>query len=596
MVMIWMMFAHQEESQHLHQEVYQNFEQEAHQQVQTLINEQKNASLALSLMLSESNLIKTLLKSDCCGYSVGLKQVADKIEQQSPVKSIWLHAVNRDGISMERSWTEHRGDSLIGVRADLEWFLANPRAQPNTTVSTGLFTMSIKTTVPVFDEAEFLGVVEVISQFQPLIDRLNLPHTQSIVLADKRHKPKLILPHSEMFVDGYYVVNTDPNPEFLSCVKRTGVEHFLTGTSYLVEQGCFFTKIPILNMDQQVEGYWLIGRPITSFDFGSVERMLKRYVIAGGLVLTMIILLGVVFISRQQVFLERNYYRDIIDTASDVLFVTNKKRITDANSHFFSLFNEFETLDEFHQSYRCICEVFEPGEGLLQEYMNGIYWVQYILNHPGETHKVKIKRNHKDHYFAIKIQPLKHRLFGMFTVAMQDITEQEEIQHQLTYLSQTDELTGIGNRMFFNQCLTSEIKRSKRYGTSLCLAMFDIDYFKQVNDTYGHMVGDQVLVELCEVVSKQLRETDLFSRYGGEEFIIMLLETEMPAAKKVSERILAAVAAHKFKALGDYQLTCSFGLTCFDSSDTENSILKRVDMALYDSKHNGRNRITIFQP
>jgi diguanylate cyclase (GGDEF)-like protein len=595
-VVAWMMVAHQNEEQRLKQDVFHSFQLEANKQVNMLISEQKNASLALALMLSENPSIKTLLTSECCTFQAGLKQAAEKIERESPVKTIWLQAVNRDGISMERSWVERRGDSLIGVRSDLEQLLRAPNGHPQTTVSTGLFTMSFKTMVPVFENQELLGVVEVISQFQPLIDRLGLSQTQSLVVADRRHMPKLILSRTGEFIDGYYVVNTEPASGLKDRIQQLGIGNLIGQEAYLVKDDWFYTHVPIFNVDGEPEGYWLIEKPVDSFDFGSVDLLLDRYVIIGAVVILMLLLLGLVFVSRQQVFLERNYYRDIIDSASDILYVTNLTRILDANRHFFDLFSDFECLDEFHKHYRCVCDVFEPGEGLLSEHIDGIYWIQYILNHPGETHKAKIIRNNQTYYYAIKIQPLQDDLFGQFTVAMQDITELEKTQHQLAYLSQTDELTGIGNRLFFNKSLSHEIARAQRYKVPLCLAMFDIDHFKSINDTLGHDIGDQVLVELCKVVAKGLRETDIFCRYGGEEFIIMLLETEMGEAQMVTERLLKAVAEHDFKSLPGQCLTCSFGLTCFHDGDTENTLLKRVDQALYSSKNDGRNRVTIYKP
>ncbi len=589
----WMAKVHNAERAVLQQSVYENYSAEINAQVNMLISEQKSASLSLALMLSENPTVKTLLKQPCCTMQGGLRQMADKIERNSNITSIWLQAINREGVSLERSWIDRRGDSLIGIRKDLENLLKNPRTAPTTTVSTGLFSMTFKTMVPVFEDQELLGVVEVVSQFQPLIDRFVQAHSTSLVLADQRHRSKIVLPRSERFIGDYYVVNTHNADASIELVEQVGIEQVVKMNDFMIAQNHLITRVPILDSIGDTEGHWIVVKPLESFDFSSVEVILDRYLLFGSIVVIMLVLLGFLFLSRQQVYLQRNYYRDVIDSASDILYVTNLKRIVDANRHFFELFREFETIDDFHKKYQCVCDTFEAGEGLIQREVDGIYWIQYILNHPAEVHKAKIVRGHRIYYFSIKIQPLKQDLFGQYTVALQDITEMENIQHQLAYLSQTDELTGIGNRLFFNKSLSQEMVRAKRYQSPLCILMFDVDFFKEINDGFGHDVGDAVLQQLTQLVAESLRETDLFCRYGGEEFIVLLIETDMETASHVAQRLLKKIAEHDFSALPEQRLTCSFGLTCMLETDDENSILKRVDNALYDAKNDGRNCIVI---
>lgn len=589
----WMLQAHQAESKTLREGYYESQAREIRATVNLLIAEQKSAALGLALMLSENPDIKTLLKTPCCEYQAGLNQIAQKIIHNSPIKALWLHAINRQGVSYERSWTERRGDSLVGVRQDIDAFLAQPMNAPMTSISTGLFTTSFKTMIPIFDNDELLGLVEVILPFQPLIDRFDMSQTQSLVLSDKRQRDKLTLARTAQFIDDYYVVNTRDNPALISLVKQVGLPQILAAKPYWVEQGYLFTPVPIFNEQHEVEAHWLVAMPLSALDLSGVDILLGRYVIVSGVVVLMLVLLGVVFLSRQQVSLQRHYYRDIIDSASDVLYVTDLKRIVDANAHFFELFSEFQNLTEFHRQYRCMCDVFEVEDGFLQAEIDGVYWVQHILNHPGQVHKAKIKRHGKTYYFAIKIQPLKQDFFGQYTVVMQDITELEAIQRKLTHLSQTDELTGIGNRLFFNQRLHQEFLRAQRYQMPLCILMFDVDFFKNINDAYGHDVGDAVLKALADLVAGALRDNDLFSRYGGEEFIIMLLETDLADAQKITERLLRLIEQHVFEVLGAGRVTCSFGLTALRAEDDEHALLKRLDNALYEAKHKGRNRIIV---
>lgn len=120
--------------------------------------------------------------------------------------------------------------------------------------------------------------------------------------------------------------------------------------------------------------------------------------------------------------------------------------------------------------------------------------------------------------------------------------------------------------------------------------MFDIDHFKKINDTYGHTVGDEVLKKLPETVKIDIRKGDLFVRWGGEEFIIVLANTELLEAQKVADHVRKAIEKELFHEKID-QVTCSFGVTDYHKGDSIDSIINRADAALYKAKNSGRNRI-----
>jgi diguanylate cyclase (GGDEF)-like protein/PAS domain S-box-containing protein len=172
-----------------------------------------------------------------------------------------------------------------------------------------------------------------------------------------------------------------------------------------------------------------------------------------------------------------------------------------------------------------------------------------------------------------------------------DITKIKEMEEKLKLLSITDQLTRIYNRVKFNDALKEEIKRLRRYETDLSIIMFDIDHFKSVNDSYGHDVGDKVLVSLVELVKECIRETDVFSRWGGEEFMILLPHTSLENASMLAERIRIKIMKHNFGEVDS--VTCSFGVTQINNDDNSETFTKRVDNALYQSKRSGRNRVTV---
>ncbi len=158
----------------------------------------------------------------------------------------------------------------------------------------------------------------------------------------------------------------------------------------------------------------------------------------------------------------------------------------------------------------------------------------------------------------------------------------------------SDPLTGLSNRRKFNLSLRTEISRISRYGTeSFSLVMLDIDHFKHINDQYGHLKGDEILRALALAVSELLRETDLFCRWGGEEFIILLPVTGVEGAYLLAERIRARIRSG---VIEDVAFTLSSGVGQYVPGESGDELIQAVDEALYRAKHNGRDRVALREP
>lgn len=152
-----------------------------------------------------------------------------------------------------------------------------------------------------------------------------------------------------------------------------------------------------------------------------------------------------------------------------------------------------------------------------------------------------------------------------------------------------DRLTGIFNRIKIEEVIREEIERAKRYRTKFSIILFDIDHFKKVNDEFGHMVGDKFLLELAKLISKKIRKTDYFGRWGGEEFIVVSPNTTIKRAILLAEKLREATESHEFNTVG--HKTASFGVAAFRAKDTSESLINRADIALYRAKEEGRNRV-----
>jgi len=164
----------------------------------------------------------------------------------------------------------------------------------------------------------------------------------------------------------------------------------------------------------------------------------------------------------------------------------------------------------------------------------------------------------------------------------------EETKEQLYRLATTDYLTGAYNRRHFSKTLHDEVARAKRYGTSLSLISFDLDHFKNVNDRFGHDVGDRVLKDVAGLMERMSRASDTFARMGGEEFIILAPSTNIDEAKLFAEKLRHALENHQIDVVG--RVTASFGVAQLGDGEGEEALLKRADDALYNSKYSGRNR------
>lgn len=174
-----------------------------------------------------------------------------------------------------------------------------------------------------------------------------------------------------------------------------------------------------------------------------------------------------------------------------------------------------------------------------------------------------------------------------YTSIRHDITSQKTVEE----LSITDQLTQLYNRLKLEATFSEEIQRAQRYQAPFSVIMLDIDHFKSVNDTYGHDIGDKTLIDVAKILKQNSRATDIVGRWGGEEFMIILPQTDTDAAYEHAQILREMIEKHNFEAVGTK--TSSFGVSSFISGDTSKTIVKRADGALYEAKKSGRNRVCL---
>jgi two-component system, cell cycle response regulator len=161
---------------------------------------------------------------------------------------------------------------------------------------------------------------------------------------------------------------------------------------------------------------------------------------------------------------------------------------------------------------------------------------------------------------------------------------------EIVAMSLTDQLTSVGNRRLLDQAMATEIARAARSGKKLCAFIADLDHFKRVNDTYGHEAGDNVLAAFGSLLRRNTRQTDIVARFGGEEFVMLLPDTDLAEAVIIADRLRETLAAECVEPLPD-PVTASFGVAEMTIGETGAAMLQRADKALYRAKQAGRNRV-----
>ncbi len=170
--------------------------------------------------------------------------------------------------------------------------------------------------------------------------------------------------------------------------------------------------------------------------------------------------------------------------------------------------------------------------------------------------------------------------------------QRKELELKNKYLlkqATTDTLTGLYNRQYFNEHLEHGICSAQRYNTLVSLIIIDVDNFKQINDTYGHLTGDGVLEELSGLLKSKIRKSDILARWGGEEFIILIFESGVNETSLIASKIVQAVEAHNFGF--NQTVTCSAGVTVYLPEESANDFIGRADKGLYEAKQTGKNRV-----
>ncbi len=288
---------------------------------------------------------------------------------------------------------------------------------------------------------------------------------------------------------------------------------------------------------------------------------------------------------------EINKIKSILDAQDNIIIVTNKEEITNVNKKFLDFFG-VDNFDEFIATRKNIFDFFEEEFGFItKEQINKQEsWIKYIKDLHEIDRIVKIKgASLEEKIFAINVDYYENK-DDYYVFSLTDITKLKEKSNLLEYQASHDKLTGLFNRNRFDELYEKEIKRARRYNNDLSLILFDIDNFKMINDSYGHQTGDEVLKEIAKIILGNVREQDINVRWGGEEFLILLPQTNLLGAFTVANKIRTSIETNVFTT-NSLNITASFGVTQLLENDDESSFIVRSDKFLYEAKKTGKNKV-----
>ncbi|MCB1189400.1 MAG: diguanylate cyclase [Leptospiraceae bacterium] len=295
-------------------------------------------------------------------------------------------------------------------------------------------------------------------------------------------------------------------------------------------------------------------------------------------------------ILKKEVQKQINRIKTLLDFLANMVIMTDGFKLYEVNKSFLE-FTGYLSIEEFHQKYKKISDIFIQEKGYVYDLPDKT-WVSVILNNSINQNRVKLYDSiqKEEKVFLLKYNKVLDD--DVFIVSFTDITDLDRKTIRLEHTAFIDDLTKIYNRRKFDELFLEELQETEKSQSKLSLIMFDLDFFKNINDTYGHREGDIVLQKLTKEVGYRIRQSDVFARWGGEEFMILLKNTGINGAYHLAEKIRKFVEKIKFNF--DKKVTISLGITEYRQEDTIEAMVERADEALYRAKENGRNRTENF--
>ena len=532
-----------------------------------------------------------------------------KILPRQYITQVHFHLKNSESfLRMHRP--NKSGDSLIGIRPTIEY--ANNYKKAIDGFEQGRIYNGYRYVYPIISNNTHLGSLEisfsiesltskimtecnVISNFLVKKDSINMK-----VFDDEKSNYKNT-PFDNFYYDNKVlneIKSFTKNDRLILNTNNNQIETILKTqlktTIYSKKLNSTITFIPINNpISKEIEGYLQI---IDKSYF--IDNLRTSFFIVFT-ISELLLILGLFSYYREKniqasVSKDKKLVQNILNTIPNITFVTDFKSVEYVNMAFLEFF-QLSSKEQFNIQHHDILEIFLPWNDYVYKTdgMDHNDFAELLITTDDARRKVLLF----DKYFElasfnVSISKIKYNEHNSYLLTLIDITVNEIHTKEMEHKAYYDPLTGVYNRNKFNELFEIEIRKAKRYKRDFSLAIIDIDLFKNFNDTYGHLVGDEVLKSVATIVSESIRDTDTFARWGGEEFTILFSDIDAKIAVEICDKLRDKISKNTHKTAG--HVTVSFGVTQYIEDDHLDGMFKRCDDALYIAKDNGRNRVEVL--
>lgn len=596
-----------------------------------LYTSQKDISYAISQsILRNTNIIEFLefsytatKKENDRNREKLYKQLKEQYRTAKRQGVLQVQFVDKNNISFLRVHKPSKyGDDLTNVREDFK--IVRETKKPIRGFTQGRTAHGFRNTFPIFNnDKEYIGAMEVSFSSEKYQWYLNhVSHIHSHFLVNKKLFDAKAWDREDLVFEYEQSAESDNLMITLNGFHKNDVciiynKQRLKPYKYLInekiskgEKFNFYTEyknineiisfLPIKNLSDETVA-WIVSYKKSDIIKASLSN---KKLIRLGTFLTSILIIFLLFKQikskskideeKEKAEKSRLLLNEILNTTDNILLITDFKDIKYSNDKFKAMMLLNHTSDYNEKfNHNMLDNLFIQSDNYLHGGLVGENetFIEIYKKTKISDRKVLIfNEKNEPKSYSITIQKLS--LSDDFLVTLSDISKIQEEFKKVETKAYIDGLTGIYNRSKFNEIFEKELKRAERYNNTFCLALIDLDKFKLFNDKYGHLIGDEVLISMVNTVNNNIRETDVFARWGGEEFIIMFLNNSLESTKRIVELLKDKIEVNKHPLAGT--ITASFGLTEYKNGDTSETMFKRCDEALYIAKQNGRNRVEII--
>ena len=589
-----------------------------------LLESQKHISYSLQKsILNNTDLIELLSESYTSTKEEQeisrVKLYSQVIEQYETAKMqgvLQVHFIDKNNISFLRMHKPSKfGDDLTDVRTDFVY--TNETKEVTRGFSQGKTTHGFRNVFPIFDKnKKHIGAMEISfssDRLQWYLNHVSNIHSHFIINKDifdinAWKRDDLILKYEKSAESKNHMIELNKTHTQKKCIDENTLrlESIKNEIRLNMSEGESFASyvkfnkniiivsfLAIPNIEDEVLAWVVAYQPASNIKLILYDTLIMRIVT---LLISLLLIYFLVqqILAKQKIEKQHELFDKILNITKDILFITDFKGIKFANDRFKNIFctRENEKCINCEKNFN-VLDLFVVANGFLhKELLAKNEDFISLLQRTEEKNKIVSLLDEYGEPKAFRIHAVKVENDEDYLISLSDITDIKEELVATGKKAYTDNLTKVYNRNKFNEIFEEEILRVQRYQHPLSIAIIDIDRFKDFNDTHGHLIGDEVLITMAQSVNSNVRNTDTFARWGGEEFVILFRETDVQTARTVSLKLKDAIQENIHPIAG--KITGSFGLTQYKEGDDMKSIFKRCDDALYLAKENGRNRIEIL--